>query len=205
MMFFIILLVVFILLILISIANALIFLALKLVTKEYYKEQYLIVPSFISLLLWSVSYIIAMKLISSITGMSIFDSISASLFNTSNFMNFIPVITIPLVVLLIITLFFQSFALLTVNIDYAAPFNKFRYFIKKKAIIATNKKIRNDEYSEAICLEVNTDIKQIEEKYKLDFVNSFVCSLFIFSLLFFLIIIFFWIGTLIADKIIVNQ
>jgi len=199
MMFFTILLVVFISLILISIANTLIFIALKLVTKEHYKEHYLIIPSFLSLVLWSMAYIVAMKLISSMTGMSVFDSISASLFNTSNFAKFLPSLIFPFIVLLIITLFLQSLLLLTVNIDYSIPFNRFRYFVKRKF---KNLIKKTHQYSDPICPETKTNMKQVIDKYQLDFLNSFVCSLFIFSLLFFLIIIFFWFGTLIANELI---
>ena len=199
MMFFTILLVVFISLILISIANTLIFIALKLVTKEHYKEHYLIIPSFLSLVLWSIAYIVAMKLISSMTGMSVFDSISASLFNTSNFAKFLPSLMVPFIVLLIITLFFQSLLLLTVNINYSIPFNRFRYFVKSKFLNLIKK---THKYSDPICPEARTNMKQVVDKYQLDFFNSFVCSLFIFSLLFFLIIIFFWFGTEIANELI---
>jgi hypothetical protein len=198
MMFFTIILVIFIALILISIANTLLFIALKLVTKENYKEHYLIIPSFISLVLWSLAYIVAIEIISSITGTTLFDSISGSLFNTSNFSKFLPSLILPMFVLLTITLFLQSIVLLTVNVDYSIPFNKFRYFVKQKFKAIT----KRHEYSDAICHETKTDITQIEEKYKLEFINSFVCSLFIFSLIFFLNILFFWIGTLIAAKLI---
>jgi len=196
MMFFTIILVIFIALILISIANTLLFIALKLVTKERYKEHYLIIPSFISLVLWLIAYIASMKLISLITGISVFDSISGSLFNTSNFSKFIPSLLIPMAVLIALTLFLQSIVLLTVNVDYSIPFNRFRYFAKKKI----KKLIKHDESATIICEK--TEVKEVKEKYKLDFINSFVCSLFIFSLLFFLGILFFWIGTLIAAKLI---
>jgi len=198
MMFFTIILVIFIALILISIANTLLFIALKLVTKEHYKEHYLIIPSFLSLVLWSLAYIVAMKIISAITGTSIFDAISGSLFNTSSFSKFLPSLILPMVVLLAMTLFIQSIVLLTVNVDYSVPFNKFRYFVKQKFRVIT----KRHEYSDSVCIGTKTDIQQIEEKYKLDFINSFVCSLFIFSLIFFLNILFFWIGTLIGHKII---
>ncbi|MDD2376345.1 MAG: hypothetical protein PHD15_02225 [Clostridia bacterium] len=201
MMFFTILLVVFISLILISIVNTLIFIALKLLTKEHYKEHYLIIPSFISLVLWSMTYIVAMKLISSTTGMSVFDSIYELLFNISSFTKIIPSLIFPFVILLIITLFLQSLVLLTVNIEYAIAFNKLKYFLKNK-FKYSKKAIKRDEYSDSICPETKTNIIQVEKKYQLDFINSFVCSLFIFSLLFFLFIIFFWIGTLIGNEII---
>ncbi len=201
MMFFIVISVIFITLIFISIINTLLFISLKLITKERYKEHYLILPSLISLILWSAVYIIAIKVISSTTGTTIFDSISSSLFNTSNFTQYLPTIILPIVVLLFITLFLQSIVLLTVNVDYSIAFNKIRYFTKEKSKHFI-KQTRSVETSDTICNVPKTDIKEVDEKYKLTFINAFVCSLFIFSLLFFLNILFFWIGTLIGNTMI---
>lgn len=200
MMFFTLILILFISLILISIINTLIFLALRLVTRERYKEYRLVLPSLISLSIWLASCTAAIKVISYITGISIFDSISSILFNTSNLSGFIPKLILPIVIILIVTLLLQSISLLTVNIDYGKAFNKFRYFIKIKSKSLKDKLVK-DEGTDLIQAET-TAVGQTFQIYKLTFLNSFVCNLFIFSLLFFFTIIFFWVGTLIGNKMI---
>lgn len=201
MIFFTLILMLFISLILISIVNTLIFFALMLVTGERYKEHYLILPSFVSLIIWFMSYTAIVKTISYITGTDIIDSISAIIFNTSTLREYIPKLLLPIIVILIITLFLQSLSLLLTNIDYTTIFNKFRYFVKTKSKSLKDKLVKDDG-SDLICKETVTAVGQTVKKYKLSFMNSFVCNLFIFSLLFFLFILFFWIGTLIGNKII---
>jgi hypothetical protein len=133
--------------------------------------------------------------------MGIFDSISAAVFNTSDIKKFIPSLIAPTTLIFAITLLLQSVSLLTVNIDYTILFNKLKFFMKNKLIRVKNK-FGQDKTQDIENNETSTDIKQVEEKYKLSFVNAFVCSLFIFSLLFFLFILLFWIGTQIGNTII---
>ncbi len=199
MMFFTIILVLFILLILISVINSLIFFALKLVTREHYKEHSLILPSLLTIILWFISYYILVKIISYITGIGILDTMSGILFNNSNLGEFIVRLIFYTVITLITTLLLQSLILLTVNINYTVPYNKFRYFIKGKLKFIRNK-IKKNEESQLICSETTICIENSDEQKKLTFINSFICSLFIFSLLFFLAILFFWVGTLIGHK-----
>jgi hypothetical protein len=169
---------------------------------EHYKEQYLILPSFISVILWSISYYAFVKVISSITGKGMFDSISGIMFNTSNLGESILKLIFFIVIILIITLLLQSIILLTVNVNYTIIYNKLRYLIKNKLKFLKSKlKNSNDNVSDSINIET-TDMEKTVKKYKLTFVNAIVCSLFIFSLLFFLSILFFWIGTLIGNKLI---
>ena len=201
MMFFTIILVLLLLLILISILNPLQFFALKLVTKEHYSEHHLILPAFLTLMIWFMAFNIMVNIISNITGMSIFDAISASLFNTSNLSQYIPNLIIPVIITIIVSLLLQSLSLLTVNIDYTKLKNKLRFFVNNKTE-SLKKKINADEYGENITEEKQNQIRQADERYKLDYINAFVCSLFLFSLLFFLGILFLFIGSSIGRKII---
>lgn len=201
MIFFTLMVILFLSLLLISILNTLIFFALKLVTRQNYKEHYLILPSLFALIIWYISYIVIVSVVSSVTGTSIMSSISSIMFNTSNLGGFIPKLMFYTIIILIVTLLLQSLSLLTVNIDYTTTFNKIRYYLRKKIKLLKNKLNHNDE-SDQIFEETITSIEKTTERYKLCFINSFVCNLFIFSLLFFLLILFFWIGTLIGNKII---
>lgn len=199
MMFFTIILVLFILLILISIANTLIFIALKLVTREHYKENYLIIPSLLTLLIWCMAYIVLVKVISTTVKITLIEAMSALLFNTSEFTKYVPDLLFPIIIILIVTLFLQSAALLTVNTDYRMIFNKSRYFVKQKSKPLIRRIRRNNDI---ISRDTKTELQQVIPPYRLTFSNAFVCCLFIFSLLFFLNILFFWIGTMIGNKII---
>ncbi|MDF2865600.1 MAG: hypothetical protein K0R72_409 [Clostridia bacterium] len=201
MIFFTLMVILFLSLLLISILNTLIFFALKLVTRQNYKEHYLMLPSLFALFIWYISYKVIASVVASITGTSIMGSISSIMFNTSNLGGFIPKLTFYTIIILIITLLLQSISLLTVNIDYLKIFNKIRYFLKIK-VKSIKSKIDYDDKSNQICEETITAIGKTAERYKLSFINSFVCNLFIFSLLFFLLILFFWIGTLIGTNII---
>lgn len=206
MMFFTIILVLLLLLILISMLNPLQFFALKLVTKEHYSEHHLILPAFLTLMIWFMAFNIMVNIISNITGMSFFDAISASLFNTSNLSQYIPNLIVPAIITIIVSLLLQSLSLLTVNIDYTMLKNKLRFFVNNKTE-PLKKRVNSDEYSEMICGENITgekqnQIRQVDERYKLDYINAFVCSLFIFSLLFFLGILLLFIGSSIGRKVI---
>lgn len=207
MMFFTIILVLLLILILISVLNPLIYMALKLVTRERYNEHCLILPSFLTIVLWSLSYIVIVNAISAVTKLTLFEAVSASLFNTSNLRQHIPSLILPIIIIVIITLVLQALVLLTVNIDYSMTCNKLRYYINKKSKPLKDKITKTDSYNEMICGETiptttETGIKEVEEKYKLSYINSFVSSLFIFSLLFFLGILLLWIGSSIGRKII---
>lgn len=207
MMFFTIILVLLILLILISVLSPLIYMALKLVTREHYNEHCLILPSFLTIVLWSLSYIVVVNVISSVTKLSMFESISASLFNTANLRQHIPSLIFPVIIIVIVTLLLQALVLLTVNIDYNIVGNKLRYYINKKTKKIKDK-IKNDDsydemiYDENITTSDETSMQEIKEKYMLSYINAFVSSLFIFSLLFFLSILFLWIGSSIGRNII---
>lgn len=206
MMFVTVILVLFILLILISIANTLIFMSLKLVTKEHYNEHYLILASFLTLLLWSLAYTVIVNVIAAVTKSTVFEAISASIFNTSSYREFLPQLLLPIIAIVAITLSLQALVLLTVNIDYNIVSNKLKYFTKGKFNKIINK-FRRHQYHDMICGETITGSRQnsleiVEEKYVLTYVNAFVCGLFIFSLLFFINILFFWIGSAIGHTII---
>lgn len=190
-----------IILILMSITNALISISLRLVTKEKFEERTIIIPSLLSLIIWFLAFLGTFEYISYKTGTSITDTMFASMFNASDFNKYLPEILLPIIAIVTATLFLQSIALLAVNINYKILFNKFRFHAKDK-IKRAKRKFIYDNGSELICNTNRTDMQIVEEKYKLTLINSFVCNLFIFSLLFFLYILFFWLGTLIGNKII---
>lgn len=206
MMFFTIILVLLILLIFISMLNPIQSFALKLVTREHYNEHQLILPAFLTIMVWAIAFSIIINLISNATGMSIWEVISASLFNTSNFKVYIPNLILPIILIITISLLLQALSLLTINVDYGKFKNIFKYYINNKSE-SIKKKMKQDEYHEMICGETITEgqrnqISTIEERYILDYINAFVCSLFIFSFLFFLIILFLFIGSSIGRKVI---
>lgn len=207
MMFFTIILVLLILLILISVMSPLIYMALKLVTREHYNEHCLILPSFLTIVLWSLSYVVIVNAISSVTKLTMFEAVSASLFNTVNLRQHIPSLIFPVIVIVIVTLLLQALVLLTVNIDYPAVYNKLRYNINRKNKQNKDSISHSEQYDEMICGQnipetIETGMQEVQEKYKLNYINSFVSSLFIFSLLFFLGILFLWVGSSIGRNMI---
>ncbi|MEG1990088.1 MAG: hypothetical protein RR144_01125 [Clostridia bacterium] len=187
--FFIVIILLLILLILTSLLNTFLYFALKIITKEKYTEQALILPSFVSIILWITSFGVIIKIVSSITKMNLFDTFIAALFNTHNMYQYWLKLSLPIIIVIIITIVIQSFILLILNIDYKKIYNKFKFYINKKS--NKNNIINN-----------SADILLTEEKYKLNFINSFATSLFIFSFLFFITILLFCTGILIANKVI---
>lgn len=179
---FTIILIVFILLVFISLINPIYAFTLKLVTKEEFNDRILLIPSFLTLVVWFLSFNIMFKVLPNSE-----TNFYQSLFSEASFKITIINIVFPTIITITIALLFQTLSLLTVNIDYIKLKNKTLYLINKKHDDKTS------NYDDQIYEE--NQISTIKERYNLSFANSFITCLFIFSLFFFIIILLLFIGS----------
>jgi hypothetical protein len=188
---------IFILLIFISIINTLIYFALKLVTYNSYEEHYLIIPSFLSIVLWTISLYVIFSMFFNINNIGVIDFIISIIFKSQDIFNNINQMILPTILIIIGTITMQSLCLLTVNLDYYKYFNFIMFYIRKLF-----KKIYFKITKKELIFKFKGNIIELPQKYRLTLFNSLIASLFIFSLIFFVIILLFFLGNTISNNII---
>lgn len=179
----------FILLILITISSTLIGFALKLVTKRSYEQHVLIVPSILSLAIWVVLCLVFIITLNNVFKINILDAFLNNIlyFNSSRETSIGKIIGIASIFALV-GVIAQSFTYLTLNIDY----NNMIKSIKKKLKLKEKEEVEENIEQKALTVDI--------EK-KLTYVNSLISSLFLFSIVFFFVLVFLALGNVVAGNI----
>ncbi|MEG1363778.1 MAG: hypothetical protein RSC92_05065, partial [Clostridia bacterium] len=102
---------------------------------------------------------------------------------------------LPSILIVFITIIIQAFILLTINIDYKKQLNNIIYKTKKATSKNNNFDITNNETNATN----ETNLSVIKESFILNYINSFVICLFVFSLTFFLTAIFYITGITLSN------
>ena len=188
MMFFYLLLIVLIFLIILTIFSSIIKFSLLLTTRHKYNTSVLLVPSILNIISWSIIFYIWSIAIVHVTGKDIFTIIFDNILNISSLRETILAILPITLIFIFIGITLQSFSFFSVNIPYNKIKNRFKIVINK--LFKVKIKINNEEKG----LVLN------EGEEELNIVNSFIASIFTFSLTFFLIIVCYSIGNILSNK-----
>lgn len=196
MYFFYFLLGLFVLLLLITLFVTLINFSIKVVTQTKYNEHLLIVPSFLTSILWIVIFYVMFIFLSREFNINIlnnlFDGILAKTLNNDEVVK----IVLCFATFSFVGIFIQAFLFLTVNINY----NKFKVKFKNNIKNQDDYNIEDDQNKEPN-QEQNKQLDIVPHK-KLTYSNAIISSLFLFSLTFFIILILLSLGNVIAKKLI---
>lgn len=183
MWFFNFIIILFILLLLITVLSTIIELALKLVIKQKYEQYSFVLPSFLSIIIWAIIFFIMFYLLNKLYDINIFTILFESIvFKTYSHSDILKILLF-FVMFSFVGILIQSFCLLTVNIDYLKLSNYIKFKFNKK---------ENSTEKGLI----------IDEEKRLTYLNSLVTSLFIYSLVFFMIIFLLAIGNYLSKFII---
>lgn len=184
--FLIILLVILILFVAIS---TIIKLVLFITTKHKYDNYSLILPSVLSFISWSMSFIFWYFTLTKILNVDIYSLLFNIFLKTSAITDNIRPLAITSIVYCLFGIILQSFMFLSVNIDYLKIFGHIRIFAKKRIIA------KNAEEQKKSNLIVD------ERPDKLSFANAFISSLFAFSSILFCLLILLAISNILSKKI----
>ncbi|MEG1141218.1 MAG: hypothetical protein RSE41_01965 [Clostridia bacterium] len=170
-----------------------IYFSCRLVTKHKYIDTELFIPSLLSIITWCISFFSIYILIKKNINTEITNFISSIIFRSDNILNYN--ILLPSILIVFITIIIQAFILLTINIDYKKQLNNIIYKTKKATSKNNNFDITNNETNATN----ETNLSVIKESFILNYINSFVICLFVFSLTFFLTAIFYITGITLSN------
>lgn len=191
MIFFYFLLLLLIFLIILTIFSSIIKFSLLLTTRHKYNTSVLIIPSILNLITWSVIFYFWSYAIEKVTGKDIFTIIFDNILNLSTIRETVVSILPVTIIFVLVGIILQAFSFFAVNIPYTKIKNKFKLLINKIFKVQIN---------------INTEEKALvlnEGEEELNIVNSFIASVFTFSLTFFLLIVCYSLGNVISNKILV--
>ncbi|MCX8074466.1 MAG: hypothetical protein N2749_02630 [Clostridia bacterium] len=174
------LVVLFLILIFVTLFSTLIAFVTKLVTRYNYNNKQLIIPAILFLLLWSTLALLFCVVIKSIYNIDIFNLLFNNImyFNENTISNNKVIITALIIV--IFGIIIQSLVFLSLNINYMKLYRKF--FKKVNENATSNQLIVNQDQN-------------------ISFINALVCSLFMFSIIFFCLLVFLSIGNIVSNKV----
>lgn len=176
-------------LLVLTILSSVIKFSLLLTTRHKYETSLLIVPSILNLISWSIILYLWSITINHVIGKDIFTIIFDKILNLLSLREIIVSLLPTTIIYLLIGLILQALSFFSVNIPYRKIKNKIKLFINKIFKIE---------------LKINEDVKAIvisDDEEKLNLLNSFIASIFTFSLVFFIITMCFSVGHIISDKV----